>query len=128
MRALVDVSTRLFDVLLHPTVPILAPPIADLETDEAFFATNGLLLRNTLIGNLLDRPIVSLPMNAPDESGSEAGMGLSIVGEMGADAALLDIAEGIEDGARRAAGTGQSAAQPDAALGVRSCGVVAVDH
>ena len=96
MRALVDVSTRLFDVLLHPTVPILAPPIADLETDEAFFATNGLLLRNTLIGNLLDRPIVSLPMNAPDEPGSEAGMGLSIVGETGADAALLDIAEGIE--------------------------------
>ena len=92
MRALVDVSTRLFDVLIHPTVPILAPPIADLETDEAFFATNGLLLRNTLLGNLLDRPIVSLPMNAPDEP----GMGLSIVGETGADAALLDIAEGVE--------------------------------
>ena len=92
MRALVDVSTRLFDVLIHPTVPITAPRIASLETDEAFFATNGLLLRNTLIGNLLDRPVVSLPIQGPDEP----GVGLSILGETGGDAALLDIAEGAE--------------------------------
>ncbi len=92
MRALVDISTRLFDVLVHPTLPIAAPRIAELETDEAFFATNGLLLRNTLIGNLLDRPIATLPIQTPDEP----GIGLSIVGETGGDATLLDIAEGAE--------------------------------
>ncbi|MEM7565970.1 MAG: amidase [Pseudomonadota bacterium] len=92
MRALTDVSTRLFDVLVHPTLPITAPRIAELETDEAFFATNGLLLRNTLIGNLLDRPIATLPIHAPDEP----GIGLSILGETGGDGTLLDIAEGAE--------------------------------
>ena len=92
MRALVDVSTRLFDVLVHPTAPITAPPIASLETDEAFFAANGLLLRNTLLGNLLDRPVVNLPIQAPDEP----GIGLSILGETGHDGTLLDIAEGAE--------------------------------
>ena len=36
-----------YDALLSPTVPIVAPPIAPLlASDEAFFATNALLLRN----------------------------------------------------------------------------------
>ena len=44
-----------FDALLSPTVPIVAPPIAPLVgDDEAFFATNALLLRNPSSVNLLD--------------------------------------------------------------------------
>jgi amidase/aspartyl-tRNA(Asn)/glutamyl-tRNA(Gln) amidotransferase subunit A len=51
-----------FDALLSPTVPIVAPPIAPLlASDEAFFATNALLLRNPSLVNLLDGCALSLP-------------------------------------------------------------------
>jgi aspartyl-tRNA(Asn)/glutamyl-tRNA(Gln) amidotransferase subunit A len=51
-----------FDALISPTVPIVAPPIAPLlESDEAFFATNALLLRNPSLINLLDGCAISLP-------------------------------------------------------------------
>lgn len=55
-----------FDALLSPTVPIVAPPIAPLQaSDEAFHATNALLLRNPSIVNLLDGCALSLPCQAP---------------------------------------------------------------
>lgn len=60
-----------FDAVLSPTVPIVAPPIADVapgsERDEAFFRTNALLLRNTSVVNMLDGCAISLPCHAPDE-------------------------------------------------------------
>ena len=44
-----------FDAVLSPTVPMVAPPIAELapgaERDPAFFRTNALLLRNTSVVN-----------------------------------------------------------------------------
>ena len=55
-----------FDALLSPTVPLVAPPIRPLvESDEAFFATNALLLRNPSVVNLLDGCALSLPCHAP---------------------------------------------------------------
>ncbi|GAB3659875.1 amidase [Ramlibacter alkalitolerans] len=60
-----------FDAVLSPTVPIVAPPIADLapggERDEAFFRVNALLLRNTSVVNMLDGCAISLPCHAADE-------------------------------------------------------------
>ena len=51
-----------------PTVPIVAPPVADLlASDEAFFKANGLLLRNTFLGNFLDGCSFSLPCHAEGE-------------------------------------------------------------
>jgi amidase/aspartyl-tRNA(Asn)/glutamyl-tRNA(Gln) amidotransferase subunit A len=51
-----------WDVLLSPTVPIVAPQVAPLQTDdEAFFAVNAQLLRNPSIVNLLDGCALSLP-------------------------------------------------------------------
>ena len=51
-----------FDALLSPTVPILAPHIQPLiDSDEAFFAANALLLRNPSLVNLLDGCALSLP-------------------------------------------------------------------
>jgi len=51
-----------YDALLSPTVPIVAPPIAPLvASDDAFFATNALLLRNPSLVNLLDGCALSLP-------------------------------------------------------------------
>jgi aspartyl-tRNA(Asn)/glutamyl-tRNA(Gln) amidotransferase subunit A len=60
-----------FDAVLSPTVPMVAPPIADVapgaEHDEEFFRVNALLLRNTSVVNMLDGCALSLPCQAPDE-------------------------------------------------------------
>ena len=65
-----------FDAMLSPTVPCVAPPLAPLlapliatapASDAAFIATNGLLLRNPSVVNLLDGCALSLPCHAPDE-------------------------------------------------------------
>jgi len=57
-----------YDAMLSPTVPIVAPAIAPLlASDDAFFAMNGLLLRNTGLVNVLDGCALSLPCNAAGE-------------------------------------------------------------
>ncbi len=57
-----------FDAMLSPTVPIVARPIADLlASDEAFFAANGLLLRNPAAVNMLDGCALSLPCQRDGE-------------------------------------------------------------
>jgi aspartyl-tRNA(Asn)/glutamyl-tRNA(Gln) amidotransferase subunit A len=63
-----DAALAGFDALLSPTVPLVAPPLAPLlASDEAFFATNALLLRNPSVVNLLDGCALSLPCHAPGE-------------------------------------------------------------
>ena len=60
------VSAKLasFDAVLSPTVPILAPTIASIESSDAeFFRVNALLLRNPSIVNLLDGCAIALPPN-----------------------------------------------------------------
>ena len=57
-----------FDAVLSPTVPIVAPPIASVLTDDTeFFRVNGLLLRNTAVVNMLDGCGISLPCHSADE-------------------------------------------------------------
>lgn len=60
-----------YDALLSPTVPIVAPPIADVapgaERDAEFFRVNNLLLRNTSAINLLDGCALSLPCHVQGE-------------------------------------------------------------
>lgn len=54
-----------FDALLAPTVPIVAPPLAPLQTDDSlFFATNALVLRNPSAINFMDGCAISLPCHA----------------------------------------------------------------
>jgi aspartyl-tRNA(Asn)/glutamyl-tRNA(Gln) amidotransferase subunit A len=51
-----------YDALMCPTVPMVAPPIQPLlDSDELFFKTNGLLLRNTAVFNAADGCAISLP-------------------------------------------------------------------
>ncbi len=57
-----------FDALLSPTVPIVAPRLQPLiDSDEAFFAANALLLRNPSLINLLDGCALSLPCHHPGD-------------------------------------------------------------
>ncbi len=81
-----------YDALLCPTVPLVAPPIADLATDEAFFRVNGLLLRNTFAINFLDGCAFSLPCHAP----GELPVGLMLAGLNGDDARLAAVALAVE--------------------------------
>lgn len=73
-RARLDWIARLearlarFDAVVCPTVPMVAPEIAPLRTDDAqFFRVNALLLRNTSAFNFFDGCSVSMPCHAPDE-------------------------------------------------------------
>ena len=57
-----DIATTPFDAVAMPTAPI-APPTIDSLTDDADFThVNALALRNTALGNFLDRCAISLPM------------------------------------------------------------------
>jgi aspartyl-tRNA(Asn)/glutamyl-tRNA(Gln) amidotransferase subunit A len=68
-----------FDAVLSPTVPIVAPPIAqvapangadpkqDAARDEEFFRVNALLLRNPSAINMLDGCAISIPCHAAGE-------------------------------------------------------------
>ncbi|RQS60469.1 amidase [Burkholderia sp. Bp8963] len=90
-----DARTRLarFDAWLMPTVAIVPPPIADLvQDDEAFFATNIKVLRNTAVVNFMDGCALTLPCH----DNGELPVGLSICGPALADAAILSIARSVE--------------------------------
>jgi aspartyl-tRNA(Asn)/glutamyl-tRNA(Gln) amidotransferase subunit A len=82
-----------FDALICPTVPIVAPPIAELiDDDAAFFKANGLLLRNTFPINFLDGCAFSLPCQAP----GALPVGLMLAAPGGHDAALAAVALAVE--------------------------------
>ncbi|GAA0581328.1 amidase [Craurococcus roseus] len=81
-----------FDALVCPTVPVIPPAIAEVEPEAEYNRINMLLLRNTAVGNFLDRCSISLPIHRP----GEAPVGLMLTGEAVADRALLAAAAGIE--------------------------------
>ena len=84
--------TAPYDALVMPTVPVVAPRLADLASDEGYRHTNVLVLRNPSIANFLDRCSISLPCHRA----GEAPVGLMLVGEHLADRRLLAIAAAIE--------------------------------
>lgn len=70
--ARVERALQGFDAALSPTVPMVAPPIADVAPDNAacdaeFFRVNALLLRNTSVVNMLDGCAISIPCQVPGE-------------------------------------------------------------
>lgn len=82
-----------YDAALSPTVPMVAPPLAPLlASDEAFFATNGRLLRNPSAVNFLDGCALSLPC----QSEGEMPVGLMVWGPAFADAVVLGASLAIE--------------------------------
>ncbi|MDY0747093.1 amidase [Paucibacter sp. R3-3] len=82
-----------FDAVLSPTVPVVAPLLQPLlDSDAAYYAANGLLLRNTSIVNALDGCAISLPCHAP----GELPVGLMLWSTGGQDDTILDIALQVE--------------------------------
>ncbi|MBO9357130.1 amidase [Bordetella petrii] len=82
------------DALLLPTVPVAAPTVAEVAaSDAAYYAANGLILRNPTLINFLDGCAVSVPCHAADT----APAGLMLAGANGADRRILSIGMAVED-------------------------------
>ncbi len=82
-----------FDALVCPTAPIVAPEMAPLvDSDDAFFKANGLLLRNTFPINFLDGCAFTLPCH----DAGELPVGLMMSAAGGQDAALAALALAAE--------------------------------
>lgn len=92
LMARLNAETAEFDALLMPTTPILPPPLAALETDDAYFRYNALSVQNTVIANVADRCAISLPCHKPDEP----PVGLMLMGETLGDARLFAVAAAVE--------------------------------
>ncbi|MCY7308769.1 MAG: amidase [Rhodoferax sp.] len=60
-----------YDAVLSPTVPMVAPAMADVapgsERDAEFFRVNALLLRNTSLVNVLDGCAITIPCHQAGE-------------------------------------------------------------
>jgi aspartyl-tRNA(Asn)/glutamyl-tRNA(Gln) amidotransferase subunit A len=84
--------TAAFDAIIGPTCPLVPPPIAAVEPEGEYNRINMLLLRNTAVGNFLDRCSISLPIHRP----GEAPVGLMLTGEAMADRHLFTVAAAVE--------------------------------
>ena len=69
-----------FDAFLMPTVPVIPPRIAKLETDEAYFRINNLVLRNPAVVNFLDGCAISMPIH--DQGAAPVGLTLACRGDL----------------------------------------------
>jgi aspartyl-tRNA(Asn)/glutamyl-tRNA(Gln) amidotransferase subunit A len=87
-----DARTTEYDCVVMPTVPIVPPRVADLDDEAEYNRINMLILRNTALGNFLDRCAISLPCHRV----GEAPVGLMLMGETLGDARLFRIAAGVE--------------------------------
>jgi aspartyl-tRNA(Asn)/glutamyl-tRNA(Gln) amidotransferase subunit A len=92
ITAAFDASTRDFDCVVMPTVPIVAPRIVELDDEREYNRINMLVLRNTALGNFLDRCAISIPCHRP----GDAPVGLMLMGETMGDARLFRIATALE--------------------------------
>jgi Asp-tRNA(Asn)/Glu-tRNA(Gln) amidotransferase A subunit family amidase len=89
-----------FDALLSPTVPIVAPRLQPLiDSDDAYFATNALLLRNPSLVNLLDGCALSLPCHRD----GDWPVGLMVWGPAMTDDRVLSVSLAIQQALQGAA-------------------------
>jgi aspartyl-tRNA(Asn)/glutamyl-tRNA(Gln) amidotransferase subunit A len=87
-----DQIFRDHDAVAFPTVAITPPLLSDLESDDAYFSINALVLRNTALVNFLDGCSISIPMHEP----GSAPTGFMLSARSGDDQTLLHLAEDAE--------------------------------
>jgi aspartyl-tRNA(Asn)/glutamyl-tRNA(Gln) amidotransferase subunit A len=87
----VSAITSNYDAVVMPTCAIAAPTLEEVSTPDGFTRKNMLLLRNTTVGNFLDRCGISLPCHAS----GELPVGFMLMGEAMADKRLLAIARSV---------------------------------
>jgi len=82
-----------FDAFLLPTLPCIAPPIAEVDaSDEAYFRWNTRILRIVGLVNFLDGCAASLPCQAR----GAAPVGLTVGGPAMSDRRILAVAAAVE--------------------------------
>jgi aspartyl-tRNA(Asn)/glutamyl-tRNA(Gln) amidotransferase subunit A len=82
-----------YDAILMPTVPCIAPTIAEADaSDEDYFRWNMRILRNNGLINFLDGCAASLPCHEP----GGAPVGLMVCGVAGSDRHTLAVSAVIE--------------------------------
>jgi aspartyl-tRNA(Asn)/glutamyl-tRNA(Gln) amidotransferase subunit A len=82
-----------FDAFVLPTVPCVAPPIAEVDaSDDAYFRWNMRILRIVGLVNFLDGCAASLPCQAR----GAAPVGLMVAGPAMSDRRILAVAAAIE--------------------------------
>jgi aspartyl-tRNA(Asn)/glutamyl-tRNA(Gln) amidotransferase subunit A len=87
----VSAITANHDAVIMPTCAIAAPTLEEVSTPEGFVKKNMLLLRNTTVGNFLDRCAISLPCHAA----GELPVGFMLMGETMADRRVLAMARSV---------------------------------
>ena len=93
-RWIASVEQRIagYDALLMPTVPMVAPTLAELTEDDVYYRINALILRNPTLINFLDGCALSLPCHAP----GSAPVGLTLAAAGGRDRGLLALGIAVE--------------------------------
>lgn len=92
IQAAIARRTAGYDAVVLPTCPIIPPAVSEVAQESEYNRINLLLLRNTAVGNFLDRCAISLPCHAP----GEAPVGLMLMGEHMGDARLFQVATDVE--------------------------------
>ncbi|MDI1283831.1 MAG: amidase [Reyranella sp.] len=87
----VSAITSNYDAVAMPTCAIVAPTLDEVSTADGFTKKNMLLLRNTTVGNFLDRCGISLPCHAS----GELPVGFMLMGEAMADKRVLAMARSV---------------------------------
>ena len=87
----VSAVTSNYDATIMPTCAIVAPTLEEVATPDGFTRKNLLLLRNTAVGNFLDRCGISLPCHAA----GELPVGFMLMGEAMADKRVLAMARSV---------------------------------
>jgi len=87
----VSAVTVNYDATIMPTCAIVAPTLDEVSTADGFTRKNMLLLRNTTVGNFLDRCAISLPCH----TAGELPVGFMLMGEAMADKRVLGIARSV---------------------------------
>ena len=87
----VSAITSNYDAVITPTCAITAPTLEEVSTPEGFTRKNMLLLRNTTVGNFLDRCSISLPCHAA----GELPVGFMLMSEAMTDTRLLAMSRSV---------------------------------
>ncbi|HFC04199.1 MAG TPA: amidase [Rhizobiales bacterium] len=80
------------DAFIMPTTPQVPAAISDLDADNDYSRINLLALRNTFVGNFLNRCAISIPAH---EHGN-APVGLMLMAPIFGDKALFSVAKALE--------------------------------
>jgi len=87
-----------YDAIIMPTVPCIAPAIAETEaSDDEYFRWNFRIMRNTGLVNFFDGCAVTLPCHAK----GTAPVGLMVCGTAMSDRRILAVAAAVEQALSR---------------------------